>query len=328
MKTFMELMVRRYGAKKVGSKECKIVCIYHDDNNPSLQVNTEQGIFHCWTCKTSGKASKLIADLENISEGEADDILKEFGFQKISKDYQKIGDGVYTFKKQIVKPLDENVLSTFYPLRLNSYISYLENRGIDLKTAVRYGFKEGIPSDNTWRNRIVYPIRNIEGQLFGIKGRSINPKAEVRYWQYGDQGSSHGLFGAYQIAEKRKRKLPYLVITEGVFDSLSFTLNNEFSVALNGTSITDFQISQIKQITDTPVIVLDGLKDNKVNTINTRRDMVNGFNGMLSKHFSKFLIHTINKEKTDPNNLHTAGKLAKYFTQEVKSKKEFKSLFK
>jgi DNA primase len=320
-------MVSRYGAKKVGSKECKIVCIYHDDNNPSLQINTELGIFHCWGCHESGKVQKLIADIECISLNEANDICKDFGFGQNKSEFVKVGNA-YSFKKKIIKPLDESILANFFPLRLNPYIEYLENRGIDIKIAKTYGFMEGKPSENNWRGRVVYPIRNIDGQLFGIKGRSIRPNADLRYYQEGDQGSVHGLFGASHIFSSRKRKVPYLVITEGVFDSLSFTMNKEHSVALNGTYITDSQISQIKKITDVPVIVLDGLKDNKTNTVNTRRLVMDQIQSALSKHFSKYLIHTIEKNQVDPNKMHVSGKLGSYFNSHVKNKKEFKALFK
>lgn len=327
MKSLMDLMVRKYGAKKVGSKECKIVCVYHDDTNPSLQVNTEKGIFHCWGCHVSGRVQTLIADLESISEEEANEICVDYGLQKQKTEYVKIGNA-FAFKKKIVKPLDENVLSPFFPLRLNPYIDYLEGRGINLKTAKTYGFLEGAPSVDIWRNRIVYPIRNVDGQLFAVKGRSIRPNVDLRYYQFGDQGSIHGLFGASQIAEKRKKKVPYLIITEGVFDSLSFTLNNEHSVALNGTSLTDSQVSQIRRLTDVPIFVLDGLKDEKTRTVETRRDMVNQITGSLGKYFSNYIVHTIDKLKTDPNQLHVAGKLGSYFNSQVKNKKEFKSIFK
>jgi len=42
-------------------KEQQLVrCIFHDDTNPSLSVNLETGLFHCFACQESGNAEKFL----------------------------------------------------------------------------------------------------------------------------------------------------------------------------------------------------------------------------------------------------------------------------
>ena len=46
-----------------GGGEYKIVCPFHDDDNPSLSISEDKRVFHCFGCQTSGDLVYLFAKL-------------------------------------------------------------------------------------------------------------------------------------------------------------------------------------------------------------------------------------------------------------------------
>lgn len=46
----------------------KIICPFHGDKNPSLQINKQTGFFYCYGCGLSGDAFELVKNYEpNLS---------------------------------------------------------------------------------------------------------------------------------------------------------------------------------------------------------------------------------------------------------------------
>eukprot|EP01041_Mallomonas_annulata_P000339 gene339-606_t len=54
-----------------GGSEHKCLCPFHDDTNPSLTINDEKGLYHCFSCGAGGNTAKFVMDFENIPYGEA-----------------------------------------------------------------------------------------------------------------------------------------------------------------------------------------------------------------------------------------------------------------
>ena len=47
------------------------VCPFHDDHNPSMDINKEKQTFHCYVCHHGGDVFTFVADYEKISFVEA-----------------------------------------------------------------------------------------------------------------------------------------------------------------------------------------------------------------------------------------------------------------
>jgi hypothetical protein len=62
--------LRRAGKEHVG------LCPFHADKNPSLSVNEDKGLFHCFGCGTSGDVIRFVELIENLNFKEACKILK------------------------------------------------------------------------------------------------------------------------------------------------------------------------------------------------------------------------------------------------------------
>ena len=65
-------MVSHYTGQQLSSAKSQIcLCPFHDDKNPSMGINDEKGLFHCFSCKASGDTIKFVQDIESVSFIEA-----------------------------------------------------------------------------------------------------------------------------------------------------------------------------------------------------------------------------------------------------------------
>jgi len=63
---------------KTSENKFKVNCLYHSDKTPSMHVEVEKGIFHCFTCNASGTILKL-ANKIRASECRQTEHISTFG---------------------------------------------------------------------------------------------------------------------------------------------------------------------------------------------------------------------------------------------------------
>lgn len=80
------------------------LCPFHDDKNPSLTINSEKKIWHCFGCGAGGDCFGFLAQIENISKPEAALKLAEKLHLKIPKN---------TFQNTFQNSLGKNSHSSF-----------------------------------------------------------------------------------------------------------------------------------------------------------------------------------------------------------------------
>jgi DNA primase len=51
---------------KRAGKEYMGLCPFHDDHNPSLSVNKEKGLWHCFGCGKSGDVHKFVEEWQEL----------------------------------------------------------------------------------------------------------------------------------------------------------------------------------------------------------------------------------------------------------------------
>lgn len=94
--------------KKNGKAEALALCPFHPDTRPSLSINLESGLFHCWSCNAGGDVFRFHQEVRKVGFKEA---LTEMGEMVGADTSPTNGPGkvvaVYKYKD-----LDENVLYT------------------------------------------------------------------------------------------------------------------------------------------------------------------------------------------------------------------------
>lgn len=111
-----------------------------------------------------------------------------------------------------------------------------------------------------FRDRIMFPIRNVKGEVIGFGGRVLD-KGEPKYLNSPETpvfSKGHELYGLYE-ARGEIRQHGYLLVTEGYMDVVALAQNGfTNAVATLGTACTAEHIQKIFKFTESVVFSFDG----------------------------------------------------------------------
>ena len=280
-------VVERYVPLKRSGRNSVGICPFHDDRNPSMSVNSQMGIFHCFSCKAGGNAIKFIMEYEKISYPEAiEKLAASVGF---TLEYENNHFG--ETKKESKKILE--LLNEYYQNLLYSNqeaLNYLYSRGITDELIRKFGIGWAPASQNTIRlleneeiepsealnvgaikqnergfyasftERITFPICNHTGRLVGFGGRTISnhPAKYVNSPQCSVFDKSR-IFYAFDLAKKSAYDKKELIITEGYMDVIMLhKAGFTNAVAVLGTALTELHLPLIKRGNFKVILSFDG----------------------------------------------------------------------
>lgn len=223
----------------------KIVCPFHQDEKPSMQINIDTNFFYCYGCGAKGNVLEFIQKMENCSSLKAIVVYNKIIHDKASRN---------VIVKQTVKKSKKESISDakiyFYSLpeydwttkNEHEALSYMLKRGFTRSalnaSGARMNFNDEYP--------VIFPMVD-NGKFKGYVSRSINKETQRKYLYNEGFSRRNTLVGNYLK--------DYVVICEGYMDWLKFKqygINN--CVAILGWKITDEQISKLQQKGITKVI--------------------------------------------------------------------------
>ncbi|MGJ8617660.1 MAG: DNA primase, partial [Sulfitobacter sp.] len=120
--------------------------------------------------------------------------------------------------------------------------------------------KGGKPYD-TFRGRIMFPIRDARGRAIAFGGRAMDPNDNAKYLnspetELFDKGRS--LYNVREARVAAGKGMP-LIVAEGYMDVIALQgAGFEAAVAPLGTAITENQLQMLWRISPEPIITLDG----------------------------------------------------------------------
>ena len=142
------------------------------------------------------------------------------------------------------------------------YNTYLEGRGYTKELVERYQI--GVTGDRykAMSNRMIIPIRNVDGNLVGFTGRTIDPnwqQLKIPKWIHSKGfNSACNLFNIANAAPHIKKR-GFVILVEGPLDVLrleQFGIHN--SVAIFGRKLHNQQITLLAKLSvDTIYVALD-----------------------------------------------------------------------
>ncbi|MCV2531116.1 MAG: DNA primase, partial [Candidatus Lightella neohaematopini] len=268
----IDVISTRINLKKKG-KNFFSLCPFHIENNPSFLVNEEKQFYYCFGCSARGNVidflmnhDKLdfISSIEELSNLFSLEIPYEYynkssKVEKRTKLYEIINKINNYYHEMVINKISKDAINFLKFRGLNNYvISYFEigfspfnwyeinkyfnfnarDRSILIKLGILSINKYG-QLYNKFHNRIIFPIKNISGQVIAFGGRIINNGTGPKYINSNDniifhkQNSIYGLYEAKQsIYEFNK-----LIIVEGFIDVITlrqFDIKNVVSIL--GTS--------------------------------------------------------------------------------------------
>lgn len=271
-------------------------CPFHQEKTASFHVDDQKGYYYCFGCHAKGDAIGFVKETENVSFMEAVEILaRESGMQMPARDPQ--AQEKADKRTKLVDVMEQ--ATQFFRLQLKTNAGaaardYLAGRGFDDKRLERWeiGFapngwqnlwdhltgkntpeelilgaglakasQQGKKPYDTFRNRIIFPIRDARGRCIAFGGRAMDPADNAKYLNSPetalfDKGRS--LYNHGPAREAAGKGHP-LIVAEGYMDVIALaSAGFDAAVAPLGTAVTETQLELLWRISPEPVIALDG----------------------------------------------------------------------
>ena len=268
-------------------------CPFHgsgEERTASFKVYEETGTYHCFGCKESGNAIHFLRKHDGLDFLEAVETLATQVGMEIPKQEAPVDTSNATkinnrasqvFYEQLksdqgkktIKYLKERGISgetaKFFQLGYSSnkkptLYENLKNefKEIDLDESGLFGKNDDGEYYDRFRDRLMFPIRNIKGECIAFGGRLLSDKKDQAKYLNSPETKTYKkkyeLYGLYEIRELNKRP-ESIFLVEGYMDVIGlFQHGIKNAVASSGTAFTQEQLRKILSYTNTIYIVFDG----------------------------------------------------------------------
>lgn len=271
-------------------------CPFHKEKSASFSINVNKQFFHCFGCGESGNVITFIMKHNGLDFVNAVKSLASISGVIIPENTTKISKEEIQQKKQHQTSLADTIKQTtqYYQNNLvNSSIAshYLTNRGLSNAIVQQFilGYAPNIPNPlaslfkdyatnkflidsglviqhesgrvfDRFRDRIMFPIRNIKGEVIAFGGRII-AHGEPKYLNSPETelfNKSQELYGLFE-AQRQIRDKKQVIVVEGYMDVIAmFQFGLDNVVATMGTAATEEQIKKLFRLCDDIYYCFDG----------------------------------------------------------------------
>jgi DNA primase len=282
----VDVIDRRVPLKKAG-QNYQACCPFHSEKTPSFTVSPTKQFYHCFGCGAHGTAISFLMEYEHMSFRDAVAALAQDAGLPVpesaqEQDRPKPPPALWEALEQAAH---------FYRQQLKQSpraIDYLKGRGLTGKIAARYGIgyaPDGSPLKlvfadyqnealaaaglvidgehsryDRFRDRIMFPIRNIKGQIIGFGGRVLG-EGEPKYLNSPETPLFHKGSEIYGLFEARGaiKTVGRVIVVEGYMDVVALAQHGvDFAVATLGTATTPIHARTLMRHSDRLIYCFDG----------------------------------------------------------------------
>jgi DNA primase len=286
-------VIRQYATLVKSGRQLKALCPFHSEKTPSFFVYPERQSWHCFgACGTGGDVISFIMKKEGLDFGDALRLLAErvgltvpSKFQDTRRDererlYQaNMAAAQYYHNLHLNSPAAQktkeyvtrrgltpytiaNFQLGFSPDSWESLKQYLLERSFKEEDLLAAGLIIKGEKGNTldrFRNRLMFPIWDINGRVTGFGARALDD-THPKYLNSPQTlvfDKSGGLYGI-NMAKEAIRQQDLNVIVEGYMDVIAAHQHGfKNVVALMGTSVTERQLGILKKLSRNVTLALD-----------------------------------------------------------------------
>lgn len=277
--------LRRVGRRMVG------LCPFHSEKSPSFSINPDLGLFKCFGCGKGGDLFTFVQLRENVPFVEALQMLAdragvelrrsapaapgEIGRADIARANEWAGD---FFRRALMAAPTDGAPRYLRDRGTSDQISQAFGLGLAVgdgslrAAAAQAGISPALLKEadlvreddsgrgyDTFRNRLMFPIRDATGRTLGFGGRTLgDDKAKyLNTRQTAIFDKSRVLFGL-ELARGAMERTRRAVLVEGYFDCIAAHQGGfTETVATLGTALTEFHIDLLRRYTEDAVILFD-----------------------------------------------------------------------
>ena len=266
------------------------LCPFHSEKSPSFTVYPENQSFYCFGCGAGGDVISFIRRIENLDYMEAVRLLAQRAGMQVP---EEAGDDRSSRQRKRILELNRDAARYFHRTLMSEAgrpgRAYLIGRGLTRDTIVHFGIgyaaegwdgltnamrQQGYTREellaahlvgegarggiyDTFRNRAIFPIIDLRGNVIAFGGRNLGEKGP-KYLNSSDTPvfkKSRNLF-ALNFAKGSPRK--ELILCEGYMDVVSLhQAGFTNAVATLGTALTEEQCRLIAQYTGEVLLSYD-----------------------------------------------------------------------
>tara|TARA_B100000029_G_scaffold512283_1_gene608489 strand:+ start:573 stop:2360 length:1788 start_codon:yes stop_codon:yes gene_type:complete len=267
---------------------------FSNEKTPSFTVNDEKGFYHCFSTAEHGNIFDFLMKVKNYKFGEAvrtlasDAGMPIYKFTKQDEEkenrwkiYKKILEKYSDFCHQALISEENKEISEYltkrkigkeeiiffkigYSSAKNNFYEKLklEFDEKQINASGIYYFDENKKKyTDRFRDRIIFPVKSLNGSVFALGGRTISKSTFAKYinspeTEFYKKGNN--LYNV-NIAKEIRNKNDEVFIVEGYMDVVSLNKFGVKNVVANlGTAMTEKQIELIWRFFKNPIICLDG----------------------------------------------------------------------
>ena len=266
------------------------LCPFHSEKSPSFTVYPENQSFYCFGCGAGGDVISFIRRIENLDYMEAVRLLAQRAGMQVP---EEAGDDRSSRLRKRILELNRDAARYFHRSLMSEAgrpgRAYLIGRGLTKDTIIHFGIgyaaegwdglanamrQQGYTKEellaahlvnegarggiyDTFRNRAIFPIIDLRGNVIAFGGRNLGEKGP-KYLNSSDTPvfkKSRNLF-ALNFAKSSPRK--ELILCEGYMDVVSMhQAGFTNAVATLGTALTEEQCRLIAQYTGEVLLSYD-----------------------------------------------------------------------
>jgi DNA primase len=276
--------------RNAGSGRLKGLCPFHDEKTPSFNVNPANGYYMCFGCGESGNVISFVTKHDHMSFPEAvEHLARRYG---VDLQYEEGGQAARSSTSQRTRLLQAHkVAAAFYVEQLGSPEAvvgrqFLAERGFDQAAAQTYGvgfapagwdsltkhltskgftreelLAGGLSGQSSkgslidkFRFRLLWPIRDIGGEVIGFGARKLSTDPADTSPKYLNTSEtpiykkSSVLYGL-DVAKKEIARRRQAVVVEGYTDVMACHLAGvPTAIATCGTAFGADHISVIRRL--------------------------------------------------------------------------------
>jgi len=290
-------VVERYVPLKKAGANFVACCPFHNEKSPSFTVSQSKQFYHCFGCGAHGTAIGFVMEHAGFGYVEAiEELARGIGLD-VPRERPAAGDAQREYAQKVAPDLYEvmQTATRYYREQLKQSpraIDYLKQRGLSGEIAAKFGIgyapdawqslaaafpdyqsdtldetglvvsgDEGKRYDR-FRDRIMFPIINVRGQVIGFGGRVLD-KGEPKYLNSPETPlfeKGRELYGLFQ-AQKAIRGGQQVLVVEGYMDVVALAQHGVgYAVATLGTATTPYHVQKLLRLAEHIVFCFDGDK--------------------------------------------------------------------
>ncbi len=255
----IESVISPYVTLRRAGSNLKGLCPFHNEKTPSFVVYPQDNSFFCFGCNIGGNAITFIRQIEHLDYADAIEFLaKKAGITVLRDENDTYNQGSGIRKDRLLK-MNVDAARFFYHMLIadnpdsKACLKYfMEDRGLTLATIKHFGLgyapnsydamlkymlSKGYTHEelvegyfviksktgkyfDAFRNRCMYPIFDVAGNVIAFGGRRLNPDDPQKYRNTMDTVVYKKSRHIYALNFAKNTSQDYIILTEGYHDSI------------------------------------------------------------------------------------------------------------